>query len=558
MKKTLLTTSLIAFAFGAFAQFTAGRLVVSQYGDGTNPLDANATAVFLKEFKVTGPVQTMATYTLALPTTLTGSNQPLTGNTTTANEGLITLSPNGTYLSAIGYQVNAGATLTGNNRTIGYITANGTINTTTVSTTSLGNPRCAITVDGTGFWIGSSSAGIRYIDLGTNGASTVIHNVTTSPAFSAVRSVNIFNGQLYETTNSSNGAHIGKITLSTTGEKLPKSNGGANTNTTPVAIPGTSNSIPTFPNQVVFLKKTVGAGEPDIFYVTNDDTGFIEKWAFNTSNSNWEPKGTVTATNVTGALSVKGITGRIIGDTVFVYANTAANVIAFRDTISLNKTISNANTTITTIATAPANTLFKGIAFTPGTDASTIAHVVLPVKLSSFTGKGVLNGVQLSWTTESEKNNAHFEILRADESKFFNKIGQVKGTGNSDASINYSFLDRNPLNGTNYYKLNQVDNDGKSEEFGPVAVSMNGKTMSLSVYANKESGIINLNVNANIEEQAAVKIFDISGKLVLEQNISLQNGNNDYKLSLSNATSGVHIITLTANGLNLTQKFIFQ
>ncbi|OAQ42032.1 hypothetical protein A5893_02650 [Pedobacter psychrophilus] len=557
MRKTLLTTGLIAFAFGAFAQFTANRLVVSQYGNETDPLDANAVPVILKEFKVTGPLQTTPTFTLALPTTVSGANQQLTGNTATGNEGLLTLSPNGTYLTAFGYAVNAGITLSGNNnRTLGLINANGAINTTTYSTTAtLGNPRCAITIDGTGFWLASSGAGVRYIDINTQTASTGVHSTVT-----AFRSVNIYNGQLYETTNSSAGAHVGTITSASDANKLPKSTVVNNANTTPVALPGMS-TLPTFPNQIVLLKSTVGAGDPNLIYATNDDTGKIEKWRYNPlamPSAIWELKGTVTASVATAALSVKGITGRIIGDTVFVYANTNASIVAFRDTLSSNKTISDANTTLTTLATAPANTLFKGIAFTPGTDASTIPHIVLPIKLSSFTGKSTLNGAQLSWTTSSEKDNNHFDILRSTDGTQFSKIGEVAGNGNSDVALNYSFLDKNAVTGANYYKLNQVDNNGKSEEFGPVVVTVNGQAAAISVYANKASGQINVNVFSNKSGEGVLNVYDAGGKVVAKQNVSLQVGSNQINLSSQNAGAGLHIASLTFAGETLTKKFIFQ
>nr|WP_294894382.1 T9SS type A sorting domain-containing protein [uncultured Pedobacter sp.] len=551
MKKTLLTGSLIAFAFGAFAQFTAGRLVVSQYGDGVNPLpiDGTTVPVFLKEYKV---IPGASTKSVAMPTdtikTPTPINYPFTGLPTGSNEGLISLSPDGNLLSMYGYGITVGKTLAGTDvRTIALVKADESINTTTglPGGSTVANARSAITVDGSAFWIASSGGGVRYTVLGSSSTAAV-----NSSPLGAMRSVNIFNGQLYESTNSNSAGayHIGAV-----GSGLPTS--GPNASTAPVALPGLEGSstvAPTAPNQVVFLKTSVGTGAPDLIYNTNDGNGTIEKWVL--TSGTWVNKGALVVTADLGALSVKGITARIIGDTSYVYANTADKLIAIRDTLSANKTISVANTTITLLATAPANTIFKGVAFTPGTNSAT----VLPIKLSSFTGKSTLNGVQLSWATASEKNNNYFDVLRSTDGKAFNKIEEVAGNGNSDVALTYSFLDRTAAKGANYYKLNQVDNNGKSEEFGPVAVTVNGQPADLSVYANKASGQIKVNVYANQVGNALLNIFDANGRVIASQNVNLNTGNNEITLNIQSAGAGLHIASLSINGLTLTKKFMFQ
>ena len=52
-------------------------------------------------------------------------------------------------------------------------------------------------------------------------------------------------------------------------------------------------------------------------------------------------------------------------------------------------------------------------------------------------------------------------------------LGKVKGAGNSVHDMNYAFIDENPLNGNNYYRLTQVNFDGKSASYSPVVVKFN-------------------------------------------------------------------------------------
>ncbi len=559
MKKTLLTTGLIAFAFGAFAQFTAGSLVVSQVGDGSAPLRADTSAVMiLRQFPLTGGA---STYTLTMPIAPNGTNKALTGKGKSTIEGLLTLSPNGLFLTAVGYDIAPGKLIDSalkSKRVYGLITGDGTINTTTALTTTSNNlvdPRIAITLDGTGFWATFNGNGVRYFDIG----ATTTTAVQSNPLNNA-RSVNIFNNQLYYTTNSSTGPHVGTISGAANGTftqtNLPKNTNGGNTNTAPVALPGTQdalgNDLISVPNQVVFLKTTTGEGEPDIFYAANNDTGAqkIEKWVFNNVSSKWEAKGTVAIDEATQGI-LRGITGRIVNGTAQIYVNTETQILSITDPLALTSIITDADNGLTVLATAPVNTLFKGIALSPGT-------TVLPIKLSSFTGKSELNGVQLSWTIASEKNNNRFEVLSSTDGQSFNKIGKVAGSGNSDASLSYSYLDRNAVKGANYYKLNQVDGDGKSEEFGPVVITVNGQPADLSVYANKANGAIKVNIHANNNGNATLNIYDANGRVVATQYVSLNAGNNEVSLSSQSAGMGLHIASLIVDGVTLTKKFIFQ
>ena len=87
-------------------------------------------------------------------------------------------------------------------------------------------------------------------------------------------------------------------------------------------------------------------------------------------------------------------------------------------------------------------------------------NTALPVTLKSF--KGISNGVHntLQWLTGSEINNDFFSIERSINGIDFTSIGQVQGNGNTNFDTKYMFVDENP-NEVNYYRLKQVDFDGK-------------------------------------------------------------------------------------------------
>ncbi len=88
----------------------------------------------------------------------------------------------------------------------------------------------------------------------------------------------------------------------------------------------------------------------------------------------------------------------------------------------------------------------------------------LPVELNTFTANVNDQNVQLNWLTSTEINNYGFEVQRSASSNSknysWNKIGFVKGNGNSNSVKYYSFIDNNIHTGKNDYRLKQIDNDG--------------------------------------------------------------------------------------------------
>lgn len=180
----------------------------------------------------------------------------------------------------------------------------------------------------------------------------------------------------------------------------------------------------------------------------------------------------------------------------------------------------------------------------------------LPVSLTSFKGKNEDGLVKLSWSTVSESNNERFEVLRAGEDQNFKKIGTVLGNGNTTVNLYYNFEDRNPLEGNNYYKLKQIDFDGKYQEYGPVIVKANVDAFSFGVYTSKNSADINFNITATKVENATIRIFDLAGRKLAESTFNLTAGNHQLNIGGLNLSDGIYLATITTNSEFAIKKFI--
>lgn len=140
----------------------------------------------------------------------------------------------------------------------------------------------------------------------------------------------------------------------------------------------------------------------------------------------------------------------------------------------------------------------------------------LPVKWLDFTA--ILrneNTVQLDWTTASEINNSHFEVERLADN--WGMIGRVKGNGISNEISRYQFIDTtfNHSEMNLYYRLKQVDFDGKYEYSKIVVVDLAKSKLdnSIIVFPNPNEGIFTIEFN-NSYDLKKIQIYDVLGKMV--------------------------------------------
>jgi predicted extracellular nuclease len=326
-------------------------------------------AVFLDEYSPSGTL----VQSLPLLTANSGSNKSLILSGTATSEGLLALSADGQYLTLAGYNASPGGSvsLSGTtgaavNRVVAKVGADGTIDTTTALTdfASGNNPRSVVSSNGNDFWVAGGAGGVRYTTLGST-TSTDLSSTSASGSFSNVRALNIFGGQLYASSGSGTNTFKG---VETVGTGLPTS--GAQTIT---RLPGLTDT--TNPSNYSFYLADLSSAVPgvDTLYVADDGAGALTK--FSLVGSNWVSNGTIgTSTD-----SYRGLTGKVNGTSVNLFATReggsgatgGGELVSLTDTGGYNGAFSG---TPTVIATASANTAFRGVAFAPqnGTTAPSI------------------------------------------------------------------------------------------------------------------------------------------------------------------------------------------
>jgi hypothetical protein len=167
----------------------------------------------------------------------------------------------------------------------------------------------------------------------------------------------------------------------------------------------------------------------------------------------------------------------------------------------------------------------------------------LPVILTSFTGKATQFGNQLNWTTSSEVNNQGFNVERSTDGKTFTKIGFVKGYGTTNTKQTYQFTDTQLLEA--YYRLKQIDFDGKLEYSTTIKVGTNVFSNLLEIYPNPATDKVTIRTTGT----GTIEIVNLVGQVVITQPA---NGTNE--INISKLAMGVY--TVKFNGVS--QKLLVR
>ncbi len=137
--------------------------------------------------------------------------------------------------------------------------------------------------------------------------------------------------------------------------------------------------------------------------------------------------------------------------------------------------------------------------------------LILPVTIESFTAKKIQQQVGLSWTTSEEEHNRGFEIQRSSDGINFNVLGWVPATGTAPGHHDYSFPDPSPLTGKNFYRLKQIDINGKFNFSHTCKVDF-ASDIDLTMYPNPAKH--DLTVQFTGERKMKLLITDMAGRVI--------------------------------------------
>ncbi len=526
----LLTVSI--FAVNGQVPFTQGNVVVYRVGDGVAPLRGVSTRVFLDEYSPSGTL----VQSIVMPRVASGANNALTAYATSTTEGFINLSVNRKYIVLGGYNSDTGvasissSTSIVTKRVIGRIDNAANLNTSTVLDSAFSgyNIRSVTSTDGNSFWMSGSGSGVRRTTLGVSADTRVTTAQSAYPG--NYRNIGIYGGQLYATTGSGTTYRMVAI-----GSGTPIDSGNVLTQLPGIPITGS-------PNQFYFADLNATIPGVDVLYIADESAstsgGGVQKYSFD--GTTWVANGAINP----AVTPVKGLTGVVSGTTVTLYVvGGAAKLYSLVDASGYNTTMT---ASFTEMATAPANTAFRGVALAP-------EPLVAPVTLISFAAVLSKDGVEVSWKTNNEENVREYVIERSSDGRNFSSNIDKKVASNRSEAF-YTIKDVSPIKGMNYYRLKVFDNDG-SFKYSEVASVNTVRNTKLSVFPNPVQDNVKIS-HSKASVGATIKLLTTDGQQVKTFNV--QSGAVQTSLIVNDLSRGHYIIVFENDGEKSTTKFIKQ
>ncbi len=183
---------------------------------------------------------------------------------------------------------------------------------------------------------------------------------------------------------------------------------------------------------------------------------------------------------------------------------------------------------------------------------------VFPVTLLNFTAKATSDKqVLLQWQTTNEINNQGFEVQRSADGVTFQPIGNV-AANNITGVNNYSLVDKQPLNGINYYRLKKLDKDGKYTYSNTVAVNMSSNIAGIALTPNPVKDQLHLQLDVAKAAKANVNISDVIGRNLKSTTLQLQQGSNTTNMNVTDLPAGTYFLVIRIGTDTRIERFIKQ
>lgn len=176
----------------------------------------------------------------------------------------------------------------------------------------------------------------------------------------------------------------------------------------------------------------------------------------------------------------------------------------------------------------------------------------LPVEWVNFTAIAQKTGVALEWITGTESDNDYFILERSEDGRNFEVVKHIESQGDNTSEQHYQYLDTKANRGINYYRISQKDLSNKIDTYKIIEVTFE-HVGDINIYPNPAINdiIINLPVTA---EHATINVFDRTGKLVMTQDTSADNGL--VNMQVTALPAGYYMLVVIAGDQVFSKKLV--
>jgi|GEM_PF-2363965 len=182
---------------------------------------------------------------------------------------------------------------------------------------------------------------------------------------------------------------------------------------------------------------------------------------------------------------------------------------------------------------------------------------VLAVDWLSFSAqKNGSHSVLLNWSTKSDASDDHYEAERSSDGVAFTRIANVHAATGSDVQ-RYSLTDNAALNGVNYYRIKQVNQDGSYQYSSIQKVDINAVVKHWNLYPNPAKNVAGLYALNNYDK-ASVSVSDLTGKIVYRTTVNNVMAGQQVAIPVQQLSKGGYVIRIITETATDTQKLVVE
>lgn len=170
------------------------------------------------------------------------------------------------------------------------------------------------------------------------------------------------------------------------------------------------------------------------------------------------------------------------------------------------------------------------------------------------------NSNRIFWQTASETNNTGFVVQKSSDASKFNDLTSVDAK--SKLGSKYEVIDTQPFEKVTYYRLSDIDVNGKTNYSNVIAINSTVFDFenNLSIIPNPATEKITINITCKAATKGELQIYNIAGKLIMQNLIELNDGNNSIEQNVNGFDNGIYFVKIVTSDLSVspTVKFIKQ
>ncbi len=185
---------------------------------------------------------------------------------------------------------------------------------------------------------------------------------------------------------------------------------------------------------------------------------------------------------------------------------------------------------------------------------------VVPIELVVFSGKLDKGATILNWTTSLEINTSHFNIQRSNNGRDFITLGNLPASGNQGGS-SYSYTDKNPAPGKNFYRLESVDVNGRKDYSDIILLSVEeNKKTDFTLIPNPAHTQACISISGLVNGKTDIFLYDLNGRKI--RNIYSGESNNNASFSTTFSVAGmkpgVYIVSVHSGNHYVRERLIIE